>query len=328
MTEEFFLNYTLNNTNSSLTNSTKNSTIPTVYSLGPGLVVASSISIVIGTFFSIISIYRYLRKPNLRTYFTYIFHYMLIYCLIASFINIPIFLTGFYLHLFEYSYRFCQYYNVNALSVNIGMVTCLAYTSLERHSLIFRQNGLLSWRRQIIPIICLIFYSYSVSMLIVFIPQCEYIPCIPCHAIHLQYMLIWLTISFMIPELIMFISTIILVIRLYRQGINLKSSKDRSIFYRIFLQMILYIIWSCLYYCPPTFYNLAAIIKSEQFSPSMKSVMMIINTITVQSYSILTFILMTNYRRKITNKITKQLSNESAIKTNRLSITIEPPIVQ
>ncbi|CAF4672771.1 unnamed protein product, partial [Rotaria sp. Silwood2] len=49
---------------------------------------------------------------------------------------------------------------------------------------------------------------------------------------------------------------------------------------------------------------------------------------TVQSYSILTFILMTNYRRKITNKITKQLSNESAIKTNRLSITIELPIVQ
>ncbi|CAF5120149.1 unnamed protein product [Rotaria sp. Silwood1] len=119
MSEKLTLKYVLNNTNNSLINITDDSTIPTIYALGPGLATISSICIIIGTFFSIISIYRYFRKPSLRTYFTYIFHYMSIYCLISSFINVPVFLMGYYLHLFDYSSHLCQYYSENSCELII-----------------------------------------------------------------------------------------------------------------------------------------------------------------------------------------------------------------
>lgn len=253
---------------------------------------------------------------------------MLIYCLISSFINVPIFLMGYYLKLFEQSSRLCQYYSVNASAINIGMVTCLAYASVERHYLIFRKNGLLSWRRQYIPILCLITYSYLISILLIFIPHCEYIPCQPCHGIELKYMLIWLAISFIIPELIMFISTVTLIIRLYRQRIDLNHRQDEHIFSRIVIQMALYVIWSCLYYCPPTLYNFSLIIDANRTSPSTGSAMMILNIVSVQSYPILTFILMINYRRKMTNKFRKQPPNDSGLKLNVLPTITEIPIAQ
>ncbi|CAF3848772.1 unnamed protein product [Adineta steineri] len=326
--DELILTYTINDTNNSLINTTENATIPSVYALGPTLATISSTCIIVGTCFSIICIYRYLRKPHLRTYFTYIFHYMLIYCLISSFINVPIFLTGYYLNLFEQSRHLCQYYATNALAINIGMVTCLAYASLERNYLIFRRNGLLSWRRQFLPILCLIFYSYIISILIIFIPQCDYIPCAPCHTRQLISMLIWLTFSLIIPELIMFSSTIILMIRLYRKHNGLNRHRDKNIFHRIVIQMILYMIWSCLYYCPPTFYNLSLIIDSNISSPSIKSAMIIVSIVSVQSYPILTFILMINYHRKTKNTIKKQLQHESKLKLHVLSTITEPPALQ
>jgi len=233
---------------------------------------------------------------------------------------------GYYLELFDQSLRLCQYYSINALSINIGMVTCLAYASLERNYLIFRKNGPLSWRRQFIPIVSIILYSYSMSILILFIPQCAYTPCSTCFTKNLIYTLIWLTFSFILPELIMFTSTIILIIRLYRQQINVNHSKERNIYYRIVIQMTIYIIWSCLYYCPPTFYNLTLIIDPYRFSPSTKTALMIVSTVGVQSYPILTFILMTNYHRRTKTK--RLLSNESVLRLNVLSTLSEPQMVQ
>ncbi len=72
MSEETNVTYTSNEPNNSFINITDNSTIPTINELGPPLATISSACIIIGTFFSILCIYRYLRKPNLRTYFTYI----------------------------------------------------------------------------------------------------------------------------------------------------------------------------------------------------------------------------------------------------------------
>ncbi|UJR29203.1 hypothetical protein I4U23_010417 [Adineta vaga] len=256
---------------------------------------------------------------------------MLIYCLISSFINVPIFLTGYYLNLFEQSHRLCEYYTINALAINIGMVTCLAYASIERNYLIFRKNGLLSWRRQLIPISCLIFYSYFMSILMVYIPQCDYIPCQSCHTQELIYMIIWLIISFIIPELIMFSSTILLIIRLYRKRLNFNQSKDDTIFYRIVMQMSLYVIWSCLYYCPPTFYSLSLILNSNLTSPSTRSAMIIVNTVSVQSYPILTCILMINYRQRTKNNIKKQPITDSILKLNVLptiSEQVVPPSLE
>lgn len=64
--------YITNESNCSVSNSTDNSTLPAIYELGPPLASISSACIIVGTFFTIICIYRYLRRPNLRTYFTYI----------------------------------------------------------------------------------------------------------------------------------------------------------------------------------------------------------------------------------------------------------------
>lgn len=64
--------YEYNETNVSISNTTENSTIPVIYALGPPLATISSTCIVVGTCFSLLCIYRYLRKASLRTYFTYI----------------------------------------------------------------------------------------------------------------------------------------------------------------------------------------------------------------------------------------------------------------
>jgi hypothetical protein len=88
--------------------------------------------------------------------------------------------------------------------------------------------------------------------------------------------------------------------------------------------MTIYIIWSCLYYCPPTFYNLTLIIDPYRFSPSTKTALMIVSTVGVQSYPILTFILMTNYHRRTKTK--RLLPNESVLKLNVLSTITDPPM--
>jgi hypothetical protein len=72
MIEEIILAYRSNDTNNSLINITDNATIPIMYALGPPLATISSTCIIIGTIFSILCIYRYIRTANLRNYFTYI----------------------------------------------------------------------------------------------------------------------------------------------------------------------------------------------------------------------------------------------------------------
>lgn len=72
---------------------------------------------------------------------------MLIYCLLSSFISVPIFLMGYYLNLFQNSISLCQTSTIHYLTINIGMVTSLAYASVERHYFIFRKNGTLTWGR-------------------------------------------------------------------------------------------------------------------------------------------------------------------------------------
>ena len=66
-----------NESNNTVENVTDNSTAPTIYELGPPLATISSTCIIIGTIFSLILIYRYLRQPNLRNYFTYIVRWKL-----------------------------------------------------------------------------------------------------------------------------------------------------------------------------------------------------------------------------------------------------------
>jgi len=89
--------------------------------------------------------------------------------------------------------------------------------------------------------------------------------------------------------------------------------------------MTLYVLWSCLYYCSPTFYNLTLIFDPNRFSRPTRSAMLIVNTVSVQSYPILTFMLMTNYHRRTKTK--KPPPNESALKLNVLPTITEPKMV-
>jgi hypothetical protein len=246
---------------------------------------------------------------------------MLIYCLISAFISVPIFLMGYYLNIFQTSISFCQISVVHNSTINIGMVTSLAYASVERHFLIFRKNGLLTWQRQLLPVICILVYSYIIAILFTLLPTCSYIPCVACYTTAFSYMIPWLTKSFFFPQLVMIISTIYLIIRLYQQRTNLNRKAEWSVLQRIVAQMSIYVIWSCHYYCPISFYNLSLIIDPPRYSPDLKSTMNIINTVIVQSYPILTFISMLIFsRRKQAQK-----KKESQLKLNNLSI-ITPPL--
>lgn len=188
---------------------------------------------------------------------------------------------------------------VNAISVFVGVLSCLAYASVERNYFIFRKNPPLTWRRQITPMICLIFYSYFVAILFTFVPQCELISCTACHSRQMNPQLVWLTVTFLLPELIMFSSALVLIVRLYRQRRRFPRAKDRRIFIRIAVQMLFYVLWSCLYYCPPSFYNLSLLLNSSQSSPTTKSAMIIVSTVSMQTYPLLTFVLMSNVHRRI-----------------------------
>jgi hypothetical protein len=133
-------------------------------------------------------------------------------------------------------------------------------------------------------------------------------------------MIPWLTISFFLPQIIMIISTIYLLIRLYRQRANFNKRPEWSVLQRIVIQMSIYVIWSCLYYCPLSFYNLSLIINPSNYSPDLKSAMNIINTVIVQSYPILTFVSMLILSRR--NQAQKK--KESDLKLKNIS-TITPP---
>ena len=43
-----------------------------IYDLAPWLVIFSSLGIIIGTLFSILCIFRYVKEPGLRTHYNYI----------------------------------------------------------------------------------------------------------------------------------------------------------------------------------------------------------------------------------------------------------------
>lgn len=61
-----------NETNQTQTNITQNSTAPVIYALGPPLASICSVCILIGTLFSVLCLYRYVRRDHLRSHYTYL----------------------------------------------------------------------------------------------------------------------------------------------------------------------------------------------------------------------------------------------------------------
>ena len=246
---------------------------------------------------------------------------MLVYCVLSEVVSTPIFLIGYYQDLFKNSMALCQVSTVHYLTINIGMVTSLAYASVERHFLIYRKNGILTWARQIFPTTCLLIYSYIIAALFTLLPTCAYVPCVPCQSSSLYYMIPWLTLSFFLPQLVMLFSTIYLLYRLRQQRTIVNRRVEWLVSRKIVIQMALYVLWSCLYYCPVTFYNLSILFDGSKYSPELKSAMNIINTVSVQSYAVLTFISMWLFTRRTQ----EQRKAQTHLRLNNLSSLVSAP---
>jgi hypothetical protein len=145
--------------NDSQTNNT-NSLLYT-YQLNTQFLVFIAISSLIGFIFNVLSIIRYCRRPLLRTHFTYTFHFILIYCLLASLFINPSLLIGYYGNAFHNYKIYCKCYGVIGSFMYVGIAYSLLYASIERHYLLFRQNRQLTLRRQLLPM--------SLTLLIAFV---------------------------------------------------------------------------------------------------------------------------------------------------------------
>jgi hypothetical protein len=128
-----------------------NSASLSVYYLDTYLFLFLLICSSIGLIFNILCIVRYCRRPSLRSPFTYIFHFILIYCLLASLFINPSLLTGYYGYVFNYNRVYCKCYIVSGSLMYVGIAYTLLYAAIERHFLIFRRHSQLSYSRQILP---------------------------------------------------------------------------------------------------------------------------------------------------------------------------------
>lgn len=227
------------------------------------------------------------------------------------------FLIGNYLNMFAISKSLCQAAVIHFLTINIGMVTSLAYASVERNFLILHKNGVLTWQRQLLPIIIILVYSYCVAILFTFIPSCGYTECIACVTTSLFGMLLWLIISFLIPQAVMIIATLYLLYRLYKQRALLHQNPQWSALKRIGIQMAVYSLWSCLCYCPLSFYSLSFSIDPSNLEPDTKIIIDIANIFVLQTYPILTFVSMLISLRRIRARTRAQ----STLKLNNVTST-------
>lgn len=136
-------------TNYSETNNTN--VVLNIYQLNTYFFVIIIISSLIGCIFNILSLIRYCRRPALRTHFTYVFHFVLIYCLLASLFINPSLIIGYYGYAFANYQIYCKCFGVIGSFMYVGIAYSLLYASIERHYLTFRQNGQLTFIRQIVP---------------------------------------------------------------------------------------------------------------------------------------------------------------------------------
>src|ERR1700722_5233204 len=97
-------------TNNSSINEMSPPSSSSVYQLDTSLLLLILIASFVGLFFNVLCIVRYYRHPALRTHFTYVFHFILFYCLLASLFINPSLLIGYYGEIFAKYRVYCRCY--------------------------------------------------------------------------------------------------------------------------------------------------------------------------------------------------------------------------
>jgi hypothetical protein len=262
------------------------------------------ISSLIGTTFSILGLIRFFRERNLRTHFNYIYHYMLFFCLCNSVIYVPGFYVGVYLSWFIKSPAFCTIFLIHSYTIFGGLAYLLMWTSLERHQFLFRLNVTISLSRQMFPLLIVIIFVYTCSILIVLVPKCSQdIVCEACFVQNLFYVILFTFYTFVIPVVVIIISTIILFWRLFQQRTRLNKRRKWTRLKRMFYQSIIYLGWYCIAYWPYTIYLLLAAYDSIRFdSVILKNILSLISICGIQILPILTYFLFKSNKKRTQNK--------------------------
>jgi hypothetical protein len=275
------------------------------------------ISSIIGTIFSILSLIRYFRERGFRSYFNYIYHNMLIFCLINSIIYVPSFYVGVYLSWFIIFPIFCTIFLIHSYAIFAGLAYLLMWSSLEQHIYYFRINRSISYCRQILPLIIVVVFVYLCSILIVLLPKCskEKI-CEACFMQNFLSVILFTLYTFFIPILIMICSTIILLWRLFKQRTKLNKHRRWIRLKRMFYQAIIYLGWYCLAYWPYTIYSLLISYDSNRFySVILKSTSYLISIYGIQTLPILTYFIFKSNKKSRQNKYV--MSNIKDIKKTK-----------
>ncbi|CAF1114806.1 unnamed protein product [Didymodactylos carnosus] len=284
------------------------------------------LSAFVGICFSLACLIRFLREPKLRTHFNYLFHYVIIFCIIGGLFSGPYFIAGYDLILFQKSIEFCHLHVVTGYFYFIAIPTTICFTSIERHVVMFRRNGVLTWKRQLIPFSLIILYCFLVVCSFALIPQCNYLPCVPCTNLNVHILLAWQTCSFILPLIITMLSTLAFLFRLYnyfneqariRNGIDKQQSKTLKI---VAIQAIIYLLWCSVVYCPPNIYNFLVAYNSKRYTSSlMKTIGGVISNCGLQAYPIITFFLFKSTTKSIYAQSTSRNTNKSPQEQNTTS---------
>jgi len=277
------------------------------------LPITIGISSLIGTIFSILSLIRYFCERDFRSYFNYIYHNMLIFCLINSIIYVPSFYVGVYLSWFIIFPIFCTIFLIHGYAIFAGLAYLLMWSSLEQHIYYFRINRSISYCRQIFPLIIVVIFVYICSILIVLLPKCskEKI-CEACFMQNFLSVILFQLYTFFIPILIMICSTIILLWRLFKQRTKLNKHRRWIRLKRMFYQAIIYLGWYCLSYWPYNTYSLLISYDSNRFdSIILKNISYLFSIYGIQLLPLLTFFIFKSNKKQKLNKyiISNQIQN-------------------
>ncbi|CAF3515684.1 unnamed protein product [Rotaria sp. Silwood1] len=274
------------------------------------------ISSLIGTTFSILSLIRFFRQRNFNTHFNYIYHHMLFFCLFNSVIYAPGLYVGIHLSWFIVSRVFCILFLIHNYVIFGGLAYLLMWASLERHRFLFQINTPISLSRQMIPLIIVIIFVYTCSILIVLLSKCsKYGKFEVCFIENVSDVIIFTLYTFVIPMVIMIFATTILLRRLYEYRTRINKRRRWIRLKKMFYQSLIYLGWYCVSYWPHTIYSILIVYDSNRFdSVILRNTLHLVSICGIQALPILTYFTFKPNKKQLQVKYV--ISNKIEINTN------------